>query len=226
MKSSSILAQLHPALISSLEQLPRHVPVALVTRHSIREQPKNRFAGYDVPLTAEGVELAKEWGRCLDRPIAAFHSSPVERCVKTAEAMAEGAGIELPVATHPSLVEPGSYVVDLPVAGPYFMKLGPLAFARKHLKNQVRGVLSPEQGARQLLQHFENSLTQPGTLSVHVTHDTILASFIYFLCRESDIEEAHWPWMLEGAFLWFEEGSVNWLWRGETGSLLVKHLSG
>jgi len=225
LKDSTILAQLHPALIPSLGQLPQHLPVVLVTRHSIREQPKNGFAGYDVPLTEEGIELAREWGRSLDRPISAFHSSPVGRCLKTAEAMAEGAGIELPIATHPTLVEPGSYVVDLAVAGPYFMKLGPLAFARKHLKNQVRGVLSPEQGAWQLLQHFESSPAQPGTFSVHVTHDTILASFIYFLRSESEIEEAHWPWMLEGAFLWFEEGRVNWLWRGESGCLPLEKLA-
>lgn len=220
-----ILEQLHPELIPSLAQVPRGVPATLVTRHSIREQPKNRFAGYDVPLTPEGVELAREWGRSLDRPIAALHSSPVGRCVETAEAMAQGAGVALPVTTHSSLVEPGSYVVDLPVAGPYFMKLGPLAFARKHLRNEVRGVLSPQEGALRLLQHFRDSLLQPGTLTVHVTHDTILASFIYFLRRESEIEEAHWPWMMEGAFLWFEDDVVSWLWRGEVGSLHLDEFS-
>ncbi|WP_290579364.1 histidine phosphatase family protein [Ketobacter sp.] len=218
---NSILEQLHPALVPSLAQVPRGVPVSLVTRHSIREQPKNRFAGYDVPLTPEGVHLAREWGRSLDRPIAALHSSPVGRCVETATAMAEGAGLELPVSTHSSLVEPGSYVVDLPVAGPYFLKLGPLAFARKHLRNEVRGVLSPREGALRLLQHFRDTLLQPGTFTVHVTHDTILTSFIYFLRSESDIEEAHWPWMMEGAFLWFEEEEVHWLWRGEAGSLAL-----
>ena len=220
----SILQHLHPELMSSLERVPREVPVSLVTRHSIREQPKNRFAGYDVPLTPEGVELAREWGRNLDRPIAAFHSSPVGRCVATAEAMGQGAGVDLPVSTHSSLVEPGSYVVDLPVAGPYFLKLGPLAFARKHLRNEVRGVLSPREGAVRLLQHFRDSLMQPGTLTVHVTHDTILASFIYFLRRESEIEEAHWPWMMEGAFLWFDDDVVYWLWRGELGNLRLDAL--
>ncbi len=223
--NKSILEQLHPALIPSLEQVPRDVPVSLVTRHSIREQPKNRFAGYDIPLTPEGIQLAREWGRSLDRPIAALHSSPVERCIETARAMADGAGLELPVSTHASLVEPGSYVVDLEVAGPYFMKLGPLAFARKHLRNEVRGVLSPQEGALQLLQHFRDNLLQPGTLTVHVTHDTILASFIYFLLRESDIEEGHWPWMMEGAFLWFEGGAVHWLWRGERGHLQLDSLT-
>lgn len=219
MEIKAILDHLHPALIPSLNQVPRTVPVALLTRHSIREQPKNRFAGYDVPLTEEGIALAKEWGRNLDRPVSALFSSPVGRCIATAEAMAEGAGVTLPVATHGSLVEPGSYVKDLPVAGPYFMKLGPLAFAQKHLRNEVRGVLSPEEGAQQLLLHLKQGLQQAGTLSIHVTHDTILASFIYYLRRESGISEAHWPWMMEGAFLWFDEDLVYWLWRGEAGHM-------
>jgi len=225
LENKEILDYLHPSLIPSLERIPRHLPVTLLTRHSIREQPKNGFAGYDVPLTAEGVQLAREWGRNLDRPISALYSSPVGRCIKTAEAMAEGAGIDLTINTHSSLVEPGSYVQDLPLAGPYFMKLGPVAFARKHLRNEVKGVLSPQEGALQLLQHLQEGLQQPGTLSVHVTHDTILASFIYFLRSESEIEEDHWPWMLEGAFLWFEDGIVNWLWRGELGNLNLDQLS-
>lgn len=224
MENKAILEHLHPSLIPSMELVPRNLPGILLTRHSIREQPKNGLAGYDVPLTAEGVELAREWGRRLDRPISAFCSSPVDRCVKTAEAMAEGAGVDLPISTHGSLVEPGSYVKDLPIAGPYFLKLGPLAFARKHLRNEVRGVLSPKEGALQLLEHLKCGLQHPGTLSVHVTHDTILASFIYFLRSESEIEEAHWPWMMEGAFLWFEDGVVHWLWRGEIGNLHLENL--
>lgn len=225
LENRAILEHLHPTMIPSLARVPRHVPCVLLTRHSIREQPKNRFAGYDIPLTEEGVELAREWGRNLDRPISALFSSPVGRCIKTAEAMAQGAGVELPILTHGSLVEPGSYVKDLPVAGPYFMKLGPLAFARKHLRNEVRGVLSPKEGALQLIEHMKGGLQQPGSFSVHVTHDTILASFIYFLRSESEIEEPHWPWMMEGAFLWFDCDILHWLWRGETGSLHLDQLA-
>jgi broad specificity phosphatase PhoE len=217
-ENKPILDHLHPLLIPSLKSLPVDVPVTLLTRHSIREQPKNRIAGYDIPLTEEGVALAREWGRNLDRPISGLYSSPVQRCVNTAQAMAEGAGIELAVHTHATLVEPGSYVQDLPVAGPYFMKLGPLAFAQKHLRNEVRGVLSPEEGAKQLLQHLKGCLGDPGTLTIQVTHDTILAAFIYFLRCESEIDEPHWPWMMEGAFVWFEDDIVHWIWRGEAGS--------
>lgn len=216
-----MLHHLHPALIPSLDQLPPGLPAVLLTRHSIREQPANRFAGYDIPLTEEGIALAREWGRNLSRPLSSIYSSPVERCIETAQAMALGAGSsDLEVQTHAALVEPGSYVQDLPVAGPYFMKLGPLAFARKHLRNEVRGVLSPDAGANKLLQHLCDSLGEPGSISLHVTHDTILASFIYHLRQESDLDESHWPWMMEGAFLWFDGDTVNWIWRGEQGSYI------
>ncbi len=212
-----VLSHLHPMLIPSLGKLPTDKPVTLLTRHSIREQPANRFAGYDIPLTPEGVELARQWGRNITRPIANIFSSPVQRCIKTAEAMAEGAGATLEIQTHATLVEPGCYVQDLPVAGPYFMKLGPLAFAQKHLRNEVRGVLSPAEGARRLLTHIKAAKGEDGTLSLHVTHDTILASFIYFLRQESELDETHWPWMMEGAFIWFDDDGVNWIWRGEHG---------
>ena len=216
-----VLQHLHPQLLAAMDMLPGDCPVALLTRHSIREQPTNQFAGYDVPLTELGVELARAWGQQLSLPISAFFSSPVSRCMETATAMGQGAGLEIPVNTHSSLVEPGSYVVDLPIAGPYFFKLGPLAFAQKHLRNEVRGVLPPDEGALNLLRHLKHNLGHPGSLTVHVTHDTILAAFIYFLRRESELEESHWPWMMEGAFVWFDNVEVNWIWRGEHGHFPV-----
>lgn len=215
-----ILQRLHPALLPSLDLLPDHAPVTLLTRHSIREET-DRFASYDVPLTPDGVRLAKAWGECLSRPIAGFYSSPVGRCVATAEAMAEGAGAALSVSTQRFLVEPGSYVQDLAKVGGLFLKLGPIAFANKHLRNEVRGVLSPQEGARQLLDYLRNHQGDAGSLAVHVTHDTILAAFIYHLRGEHQLEQDHWPWMMEGAFLWFDDACVHWLWRGERGFIAI-----
>lgn len=218
MESEQILERLHPALLASLDSLPDHVPVALLTRHSIREE-SGGFATYDVPLTPEGVALAKAWGERLCRPITGLFSSPVGRCVATAEAIAEGAGISLMVQTSTTLVEPGSYVQDIAMVGGLFFKLGPLGFANKHLRNEVRGALSPQDGALQLLNYLRQHQGEPGSLAVHVTHDTILAAFIYFLRGESQLEKDHWPWMMEGAFLWFDDDGIHWLWRGERGSI-------
>ena len=218
MENEHILQRLHPALLPSLDRLPDHVPVALLTRHSIREEPANRFATYDVPLTPEGIELARAWGERLTRPISGLFSSPVGRCVATAEAIASGAGVNLAIQTSTQLVEPGSYVQDIGLVGGLFFKLGPLGFANKHLRNEVRGVLSPAEGAAQLLRHLNQHQCEPGSLAVHVTHDTILAAFIYHLRGEQALESDHWPWMMEGAFVWFDDDHAHWLWRGERGS--------
>ncbi|HBC18890.1 MAG TPA: histidine phosphatase family protein, partial [Alcanivorax sp.] len=107
------MARLHPRLLEALNLLPKDKPVHLLTRHSVRELAKNGFADYRLPLTPEGIDMAREWGTQLARPVEAFYSSPVGRCVNTAIAMAEGArkaGLiaEIPeVTTDTTLVEPG-----------------------------------------------------------------------------------------------------------------------
>ena len=78
------MARLHPRLLEALNLLPKDKPVHLLTRHSVRELAKNGFADYRLPLTPEGIDMAREWGTQLARPVEAFYSSPVGRCVNTA----------------------------------------------------------------------------------------------------------------------------------------------
>lgn len=210
-----MLDALHPELLAGLECIPHDKPVAFLTRHSLREQPTNGFASYEVPLTAEGVQLAQALGERLGRPVNGFYSSPVQRCVDTALAMARGLGMQAKVEHAEFLVEPGSYVQEIEKVGGLFFKLGPVRFASKHLKGEVRGVLSPEDGTRQILQHLKTTMGSNGALTIHVTHDTILAAFVYTLLGLQHIEEDHWPWMMEGVFVWFDNDQVHWVWRGK-----------
>ena len=211
-----MLDALHPRLLDSFDLLPSHLPVAFLTRHSLREQPNNGFASYEIPLTPEGVVLARRLGAFITRPVNGFYSSPVQRCIDTAKAMAEGVGCShLPVEESRFLVEPGSYVQHIEKVGGLFFKLGPIAFACKHLRGEVRGVLSPKDGTQQLLRHLRQTMGQGNQLTVHVTHDTILAAFVYSLLQHAELEEEHWPWMMEGVFVWFADDRVHWLWRGE-----------
>lgn len=224
------MACLHPDLAPAMALLPSDRPLVLFTRHSVREHAPNGIAGYHLPLTEEGVRLAEEWGRQLRWPLHALHSSPVGRCVDTALALARGAGHDhLEVRHSFNLVEPGCYVHAVGRVGPLFLQLGPLAFANRHLQEPLTGILTPEQGAAKLLRHLQEELGPPGSLTVHVTHDTILAAFIYHLLERESLDEDDWPWMLEGAWLWFDDpDTVCWVWRGEAGrrniAALRRHL--
>lgn len=218
------MARLHPRLEQALTRLPPDRPVHLLTRHSVREEATHGFADYRLRLTPEGVALAEEWGARLDRPVAALYSSPVERCVDTARAMQRGArgkGLisdELAVKEVNVLVEPGSYVKDVNEAGPAFFRLGAVGFINRHLEEGIQGVLSPAEGRAQLVRHFLDHDPEPGTLAVHVTHDTILAAFVAGLHDHVRIEHDDWPWMMEGLWLWFDGQELHWIWRGEQGS--------
>ncbi|HQV81239.1 MAG TPA: histidine phosphatase family protein [Agitococcus sp.] len=213
---------LHPSLEPALLALPSNKPVVLFTRHSLRElAPNNGLPSYDLPLTPQGVLLAEQWGGRLNRPIKAFYSSPVGRCVDTAKAMSRGAGIELAIEQSTVLVEPGCFVQNIRKVGPLFLQMGPLAFANHHFKEAMDGILSPKAGAAKLIQHFYQSqqVHAQGDLIVHVSHDTILAAFIYHLLQQQHITEDDWPWMMEGAWLWFDNSTLYWLWRGTQGQV-------
>ena len=218
---------LHPTLLPALARLPADQPVVLFTRHSIREQPRNGFAGYDVPLTPEGVVLAENWGGSLGRPLHCALSSPVGRCVDTAKAMLAGARrADLGVVTDRQLVEPGCYVEDSRAIGPSFLQLGPVGFANRHFSEALPGIRTPEEGTARLVAFMRAQLGAPGSLSLLVTHDTILAACIYTLAGTECIGEHDWPWMMEGAFLWFDAEHVHWLWRGEVSRRRLDSLDG
>lgn len=219
------MARLHPKLRDALEHLPAHRPVHLLTRHSVRELSSDGFADYRLPLTEEGVRIAEEWGRQLGRPVSAFYSSPVGRCLDTAAALRRGgvaAGLverELPIETVSELVEPGCYVHDIGAVGPAFFRLGAVAFINQHLRDPMQGLLTPEEGRAKLLGYLRERDPAPGTLAVHVTHDTILMAFVAALQGMLEITDRDWPWMMEGLWLWFEQDQVRWIWRGEAGTL-------
>lgn len=217
------MARLHPNLKDALALLPTERPVHLLTRHSVRELSPDGFADYRLPLTEEGVRMAEDWGGELGRPISAFYSSPVGRCVDTATALQAGglgAGLiedALPVTTCLELVEPGCYVEDIRLVGPHFLRMGAVPFINFHLSEGMEGLLTPEQGKRKLIQYLEARNPLPGQLAVHVTHDTILMAFVASLLGLREVSEKDWPWMMEGLWLWQEEHALHWIWRGQPG---------
>lgn len=224
------MASLHPRLLDALPMLPRERPLHLLTRHSVREEAKNGFADYRLQLTPEGITLARDWGAKLPRPVSAFYSSPVARCVETARAMGEGglgAGLvrePLEPETVPTLVEPGCYVEDVRRVGPEFFRLGAVGFINRHLSGGMEGMLSPQTGRARLLHYMRERDPEDSKLAVHVTHDTILAAFVAGLTEQPEISDRDWPWMMEGLWLWFDTREVHWIWRGEAGSRALEAL--
>ena len=222
-------------MLRALDLLPApDVPVTLFTRHSIRELVDGRgLAGYDLPLTEDGRELALSWGdyliRRTERRIEHCISSPIQRCIDTASLMIEGADRannftnthQIEIVEQGLLVEPGSFVVDIQQAAPHFKIQGARGFINSFVNNRLPGMKHPIHGVRDVLQllHQFHAKGHAG-LSLAVSHDTILAGIVAVLTHQKHIQAHDWPQMMEGLFMWFEgdafhESRLSYIWRGQ-----------
>lgn len=233
------LELLPASMLKAIDLLPdAQTPVTLFTRHSIREIVVGQgLAGYNLQLTEQGRDLAEAWGGYLvgntDRVIQHCISSPIQRCVDTAALMIRGAdGITLEPNTHHIeiieqglLVEPGSFVLDIKQAGPYFQKQGALGFINSFVNNALPGMKHPIHGVVDVLELIYNTHpTNQYGLSLAVSHDTILAAIIAVISGRNEVTQADWPDMMEGLFVWFEgdeflESKLKWIWRGQIDTL-------
>ena len=230
------------SMFEAIDLLPNaSTPVTLFTRHSLRELVNGQgLASYDLQLTEQGRELAYAWGQYLiqntDRAIQHCISSPIQRCVDTAALMIEGADRNHKVVnTHTIeiveqrlLVEPGSFVLDIQQAAPYFRKQGALGFINSFVNNALPGMKHPITGVFDVLELlYHTHPTQHQGLSLAVSHDTILAAIVAVISGNKQIEQYDWPDMMEGLFVWFEgedfsNSKLKWIWRGQKHELVIK----
>lgn len=226
------------SMLHAMDLLPDpHIPVTLFTRHSLREEVKGQgLAGYDLQLTHQGRDLAMAWGAYLientDREIQHCISSPIQRCVDTAALMIQGADSCSHAHTHRIeiveqglLVEPGSFVLDIQQAGPYFKRQGALGFINSFVNNALPGMKHPITGVVDVLELIYNAHPQHANgLSLAVSHDTIIAAILALISGRNEVTTEDWPQMMEGLFVWFEgdaflDSQLKWIWRGQLHSL-------
>lgn len=236
------LELLPASMLKAIDLLPdAQIPVTLFTRHSIREVMAGQgLAGYDLQLTTQGRDLAQAWGEYLinqtDRSIQHCISSPIQRCVDTAALMIQGADSStlgqnthcIEIVEQGLLVEPGSFVLDIKQAGPYFRQQGALGFINSFVNNALPGMKHPISGVVDVLELIYNTHPQDHFgLSLAVSHDTILAAIIAVMSGRNTISQEDWPQMMEGLFVWFEgdeflDSKLKWIWRGQVQQLSIR----
>ncbi|MBF7682475.1 histidine phosphatase family protein [Acinetobacter sp. B5B] len=231
------LSQLPEQMIEAISMLPKHLPVVLITRHSLREVVQGRgLAGYDLQLTSDGIVLAQAWGEYLATQgivIKTITTSPIQRCVDTSHHMLVGTGQNpsagLKHACSALFVEPGSFVVDIEQASPSFKAYGALGFINAFLAGRVAGMKTVRQGVCDILTKVYQLTQQGHGLHLVVTHDTILAVIYAYLAKVNVLDQAEWPHMMEGMFVWFEgqdflKSEMVWLWRGQISRISTQEI--
>jgi phosphohistidine phosphatase SixA len=167
---------------------------ALLMRHSQRYPILDPSMVSSAGLTPDGVKMAEDFGIELSqtRLPGRLLSSPIERCMDTANAISRGAnwGIQVTAEERLSYLYPAwGNTIDCCTE-----KCSP------ELVVEVVNFL--------LTNHNEGN-----RLDVFITHDTILNSMVSMFLGQV-VHKHDWPEFLEGMALWREEQSVQLAWRG------------
>ena len=204
------------ALLSDGGLVPPESDAALVLRHAHREDiPPDSF-GSEVQLTEQGVGSAEQLGKLLTaRPPGSVASSPVRRCLETAQALSRGAGWSDGVITDWRLGGHGAFVAQPELFGPLFLEIGIAGVVRRQLLDAEPppGMRGTAEGVQLLLDFISDGFGNGGRVNLYVTHDAILAALVGWLFRLPVYKEG-WPDFLDGMLLWRDAGRLHSVWRG------------
>ena len=204
------------SIVWRLAEVPGDAAVAIVMRHAEREEiPPGEF-GIDIPLTKRGIAEAARLGSLLSaRGPVCVMSSPVPRCVETAEAVLLGADSAGEATLDRRLGDPGPFVVDPAVAGALFLETGILDIVRRQLSGRKppAGMRETSEGVDLLLDAADDAMRSGSRLNILVTHDAILAVLVARLYGVQ-IDEMTWPGYLDGLVLWQDADVLRFNWRG------------
>ena len=174
----------------------------LILRHGHRDplpQLSQGSFGDDLPLTPEGWKashaLGKSWKEAWENePFAEIVSSPLKRCLQTAEALKQGMQQEIPIHSSNLLGDPGPFIFDPQMAAPHFYEQTPEALYRRYAEGTLLSGFRPfAEGMEQLLDFI---LKRKVDLSIMITHDFVVAALIFYLTHT-------WVWIhfLQGVIL-------------------------
>jgi phosphohistidine phosphatase SixA len=172
----------------------------LLLRHAERPPFQAGSFGHDSRLTEKGREDSVKVGEILGKfRWGEIHSSPLIRCEETAQCFLKGAQQELSIQFSTFLGNPGVFVSDPTLAGPYFLANSIQESLEKMLlAEHIPGVRSLKEGAHLFINYLKTIQIFPCLM---ITHDVIIALLkSYFFDVPPQI-----PLFLDGFSLQLEE---------------------
>ncbi|HEX8704653.1 MAG TPA: histidine phosphatase family protein [Myxococcaceae bacterium] len=199
-------------------RVPSGVPLTLLLRHAERPPLPTHEPGNDVALTEAGRAACRRLGQALGDQLRGLNTSPVLRCVETAEALRAGAGTGCEVVQDRMLGDPGVFVVDPKQAWTSWLGWGANGIARALMTGEKvpPGFAEPGQATRALAEHLSKHLPDTAGVHVFVTHDTLLGPFVARGLGRV-LEAKTWPGFLHGALLWRDGARLVLAYREWTG---------
>jgi broad specificity phosphatase PhoE len=181
--------------------LDNNANMAILIRHSERNHIPDGVHDIVTPINAQGEIIAVELGaklRTFDR--IKIISSPVKRCVQTGNAIMKGFGVQSEIGLSSLLGEPGPFVFDCEAAKEHFVKMTCKTVVETQIAHkQLAGIRPIEEGSDMLKNYIvaELQANKPNNILVFISHDAILAPFIFQYTGEK-FNHKHWIDYIDG----------------------------
>ncbi|MBI5529598.1 MAG: histidine phosphatase family protein [Deltaproteobacteria bacterium] len=206
--------QVPSSTVTWLERMPADLPVAMLIRHSVRPPLRAGEEGFTLPITDDGIRIARSLGQRISGRLRSLSASPVLRCVQTAVEIGVGAGTNLPTQPDTTLGHPGIYVLDGELAYRNWEKSDHESVMAKLVSadHALPGMTLPEFAARYLVHHMLAKARGSPGLHVFVTHDSLVTATVARLAGVC-LGKRDWPWYLEAAFFWRDCEGLHTVYR-------------
>ena len=156
--------------------------LSALIRHADRDEIPNGSFGNDILISKKGKENSFNFGKCLSElKVNRIFTSPVQRCVQTAEQIGKGYGKSINIIQTTALGNPGLQIYDDKLAGEYFMQHGGFTMYTHFTQGrEIQGVRSTEELRVSMTNFIAENTTQNG-LTIFISHDMIIAMYHYCL---------------------------------------------
>jgi hypothetical protein len=166
--------------------------LSLLIRHGDRDAIPDGSFGNEVLLNEKGKQNAKSFGESLsERKLNKIFTSPVGRCIQTAEFITKGYGSPVEIIETTALGAPGLHIADEKIAGEYYLQHGGLKMYGHFMQGvKIPGVPKIE-GIRNSLTNFLSENTNDNGLTLFVSHDMLIA-FYHFSINKKVYTKDNW----------------------------------
>lgn len=178
--------------------------IAVLLRHGERETIPAGTYGNDVRLTQNGVADSIHFGEALSCfKVRRIYTSPVLRCIQTAECIKKGLGSNIPeIICDDMLGNPGFHIADADIAGKAYLEYGCMGVYERFSHGEAINGLASADFLRVHPMQWLKAKTSEKSVTFFVTHDALIAHFAF--ANELHAYNAeNWINFLEGVILDF-----------------------
>ena len=175
--------------------------ISLILRHAERFEIKKSEFGNDVLLNETGIKSSYEFGENLSEfNISKIYTSPIQRCVQTAENIIKGYNKNVQIIETKILGDPGIHVSDEDLLGKYYFQYGFWKIFQNFKNNKkVDGLKFQEQLKTTFFSYISETTKNEG-LTLYITHDWLIAFFAY-AANIYEYTEKNWIDYLRGLII-------------------------